>query len=51
MEMEGEIKERIMRDRSGTGAFGRVTKGRNVPVDVMRGLRNSILLPTLMYGS
>ncbi len=26
-------------------------KGRNVSMDVKRGLRNSILLPTLTYGS
>ncbi len=30
---------------------GKLEKGRNVSKDVKRGLRNSILLPTLTYGS
>ncbi len=29
----------------------RVKKGRNVSMEVKKGLKNSILLPTLMYGS
>ncbi len=33
------------------GSLAGVMKGRNVSMDVKRGLRNSILLPTLPYGS
>ncbi len=33
------------------GSLAEVMKGRNVSMDVKRGLRNSILLPTLIYGS
>ncbi len=49
--MEGEIRERVMRGRPGVGLLVGVMKGRNVSMDVKRGLRNSILLPTLTYGS
>ncbi len=45
--MEGEIRERVMKGRSVVGSLAGVMKGRNVSVDVKRGLRNSILLPTL----
>ncbi len=40
-----------MKGRSVIGSLGRVMKGRNVPTEVKRGLRNSVLLPTLTYGS
>ena len=40
-----------MKGRCVIGSPARVTKGRNVSMEVKRGLRNSILLPTLMYGS
>ncbi len=40
-----------MKGRSVVGSLAGVMKGRNVPMDVKRGLRNSILLPTLIYGS
>ncbi len=49
--MEGEIRERVMEGRSVVGSLAGVMKGRSVSVDVKRGLRNSILLPTLTYGS
>ncbi len=32
------------------GSLAGVMKGRNVSIEVKRGLRNSILLPTLTYG-
>ncbi len=32
------------------GSLAGVMKGRSVSMDVKRGLRNSILLPTLTYG-
>ncbi len=48
--MEGEIRERVMKGRSVVGSLTRVMKGRNVSMNVKRGLRNSILLPTLTHG-
>ncbi len=49
--MDGEIRERAMKGRSVIGSLARVMKGRNVSTEVKTGLRNSILLPSLMYGS
>ncbi len=49
--MEGEIRERVTKGRSVVGSLTGVMKGRNVSMEVKRGLRNSILLPTLTYGS
>ncbi len=40
-----------MKGRSVVVLHTGVMKGRNVSMDVKRGLRNSILLPTLTYGS
>ncbi len=45
--MEGEIREQVMKGWSVVGSLAGVMKGRNVSMDVKRGLRNSILLPTL----
>ncbi len=45
--MEGEIREQVMKGRSIVGPLAWVMKARNVSVDVMRDLRNSILLSTL----
>ncbi len=49
--MEGDIRERVMKGRSVVGLLAGVMKGRSVSVDVKKGLRNSILLPTLTYRS
>ncbi len=49
--MEGEIRERVMKGRSVVGSLAEVMRGRSISMDVKRGLRNSILLPTLTYGS
>ncbi len=40
-----------MKGRSVVGLLAGVMKGGNVSMDVKRGLRNGILLPTLTYGS
>ncbi len=45
--MEGEIRERVMKGRSVVGSLAGVMEGRNVSMDVKRGLRNSILLSAL----
>ncbi len=50
-EMEGEVRERAVKGRSVIGSLAKVTRGWNVSMEVKRGLRNSILLPTLTYGS
>ncbi len=39
-----------MTGRSVVGLLAGIMKGRNVSIDVKRGLRNTILLPTLTYG-
>ncbi len=39
----------MMKDRSVVGSLAGAMNGRNVSMDVKRGLRNSILLPTLTY--
>ncbi len=49
-EME-EVRERAVKGRSVIGSLARVMKGRSVSMEVKRGLRNGILLLTLMYGS
>ncbi len=46
-----EVRERVVKGWSIIGSLARVMKGRSVSMGVKRGLRNSILLPTLMYGS
>ncbi len=49
-EME-EVGERAVKGRRVMGSLARVMRGRNVSMEVKRGPRNSIVLPTLMYGS
>ncbi len=49
-EME-EVRKRAVKGRSVTGSLSRVMKGNNVSMEVKKGLRNSILLLTLTYGS
>ncbi len=49
--MEREIRERVMKGRSVVGLLAGVMKERDLPMDMKRGLRNSIPLPTLTYGS
>ncbi len=52
-EMDREIRqrERAVKGRSVIGSFTKVMKGRNVSMEVKRGLRDSILLPVFIYGS
>ncbi len=50
-QMEGEVRERAVKGRSVIGSLARVMKRRSVSMKVKRALRNSILLPTLTYGS
>ena len=48
--VEAEVRERAMQGRKVVGAVGSVMKGRCVSMDVKRGIRDSVLLPTLTYG-
>ncbi len=50
-ESEREVRERAVKVRRVIGSLPRVVRGRNVSMEVKRGLRNSILLLTLTYGS
>ncbi len=50
-EMDGEIRERVVKGKSFLGSLERIIEGRNVSMEVNRELRNSILLPTQTYSS
>ena len=49
--MEREIRERTVKGRCVIGSLTRIMRGRNVSMEIKRGIRNNILLPTLKYGS
>jgi len=49
--MEGEIRERAVKGRQVVGSLNRIMRSRNVSLEVKKGLRDSIVLPTLTYGS
>ncbi len=49
--MGGEIREQVIKVRSVLDSLAGVMKKKTVSMDVKRGLRYSILLPTLTYGS
>ncbi len=46
----GEIRERAFNGRSVAGSLGRIMKGRSVSMEVKRGIKNRIILPTLSYA-
>ena len=49
--MDGKIREMAVKGRCVIASLAKVIKGKNVSMLVKRGLRNSILLPRLTYGS
>ncbi len=49
--MEGDIRERTVKDRQVMGAMERLMKGRNVSMAVKKGIRNSVTFQTLWYAS
>ncbi len=49
--MKGEIREKTVRGRQVMDALERVMKGRSVSMEVKRGIRNGVILPTLSYAS
>ena len=48
--LEGEIRERAVSGRCVIGLLARIMRGKNISMDIKRRLRNSIFLPTLLYG-
>ena len=46
-EMERERRERAVKGRCVIESLARIIRGRNVSMEIRRGLRNSILMPTL----
>ncbi len=49
--MEGGIRERALQGRRVVGSLGRIMNGRSVSMEVKRDLRNTIIVPTLIYAS
>ncbi len=49
--MEGERWERTVKGKQVMGTLERVMKGRNVSMAVKKGIRNSVILPTMSYAS
>ncbi len=49
--MEGEIRERAVKGRQVMGTLERVMRGRHVSMAAKKGIRNSVILPTLSYAS
>ena len=47
---DGRITKRAVKGRCVIGLFARVIRGRNVSIEVKRGLRSCILLPRFTYG-
>ena len=39
--MEGEIRQKTMKDRCVIGSLARIIKGRNISMEIKSGLRNS----------
>ncbi len=49
--MERVIRGRTVKGRQVMGVLERVMKGRNVIMELKKGIRNSVILPTLSYTS
>ena len=49
--MDEEIKERGVKGRQAMGTLNTIIKNKKISVEVKKGLRDSIVLPTLTYGS
>ena len=49
--MDEEIRERVVKGRQAMGTLNAIMKNRRVSMEVKKGLRDSIVLPTLTYGS
>ncbi len=48
---EGETRERALQGRKVVGSLGRIMNGRSLSMEVKRNLRNTLIVPTLTYGS
>ena len=51
MERWKEKQERAVEGRCVVGSLAKIMRDKNVSIEVKKGLRKSILLPTLMYRS
>jgi len=49
--MEGEIRERALQGRKVVGSLGRMMRERTVSKEIKKALRDSIIVPTVTYGS
>ncbi|MEL7177812.1 MAG: reverse transcriptase domain-containing protein [Pseudomonadota bacterium] len=50
-DMEKEVKERVMQGKRVDGTLESIMRNKKVGLNVKKGLRDSIVLPTLTYGS
>ncbi len=48
--MEGETRERAVQGRKVVGSLGNMIKERTVRMEVKKGLRDGIIVPTIMYA-
>lgn len=48
--MKGKVRERTVNRRQTIGSIKRIMRGRGVNMKVRKGLRNSMVLPTLTYA-
>ena len=48
--MEGKIRDKAVKGMCVIGSLARIMRGRNISIEVKRGLGKSILLSTLTYG-
>ena len=49
--MDGETRERAVQGRKVVGSLGRIMKGRTVSMEVKKGLRDGVIIPTITYAS
>jgi len=49
--MDGETRERAVQGRKVVGSLGRIMKGRTVSLEVKKGLRDGVIVPTITYAS
>ncbi|WP_435362543.1 hypothetical protein, partial [Klebsiella pneumoniae] len=49
--LEDEVRERVQQGRKVAGSLRAVLRNREVSMDVKRSLHDSIVIPTLTYGS
>ncbi len=48
---KGETRERALQGRKVVGSLGCIMNGRSVSIEVKRALKNTVIVPTLIYAS